>query len=177
MKTGAASPAGTIRAVVALGSNVGDRLATLQAAAQKIAKVCHVERASHVYETAPVGGPAQGAFYNAALLLTYEGEPLHLLDALQGIEAGLGRARTASDERWGPRTIDLDILWIEGLVMESDRLVVPHPRLAERAFALRPLVDVAPDAIDPISQLPYTRLFDEEAARMRPIKAELFGGS
>ena len=77
----------------------------------------------------------------------------------------LGRTRSPEDVRWGPRRIDLDILWIEGLAMESDRLVVPHPRLAERAFALRPLVDVAPDAIDPISQLPYARLFDEEAAR------------
>jgi 2-amino-4-hydroxy-6-hydroxymethyldihydropteridine diphosphokinase len=165
----------TIRVVVGLGSNVGDRLAHLQAAAQRIGKICHVERASHVYETAPVGGPPQGAFYNAALLLTYEGEPLHLLDALQAVETILGRVR---DVRWGPRTIDVDILWIEGLAMESDRLVVPHPRLTERPFALRPLVDVAPDAIDPISQLPYTRLFDEETAHLRAIAgADLFGAS
>ena len=169
----------TIRAVIALGSNVGDRLGYLQAAAQRIAKICHVERASHVYETQPVGGPPQPAFYNAALLVTYAGAPLDLLDTLQALETGLGRARGgATDVRWGPRTIDLDILWIEGLAMESDRLVVPHPRLTERAFALRPLVDVAPDAIDPLSQLPYTRLFDEEAARMRPIAGvDLFGAS
>jgi 2-amino-4-hydroxy-6-hydroxymethyldihydropteridine diphosphokinase len=175
-----------IRAVIALGSNVGDRLAYLQRAAQRIAKICHVERASHVYETEPVGGPPQGAFYNAALLVTYTGAPLDLLDALQAVEVGLGRQRGQGgaganeerDVRWGPRTIDLDILWIEGLAMESDRLVVPHPRLTERAFALRPLVDVAPDAIDPLSQLPYTRLFDEEAARMRPIAGmDLFGAS
>jgi len=61
--------------------------------------------------------------------------------------------------------------------MESDRLVVPHPRLVERPFALRPLVDVAPDAIDPVSQMPYLRLFDEETARMRPLAFELFGAS
>jgi 2-amino-4-hydroxy-6-hydroxymethyldihydropteridine diphosphokinase len=80
--------------------------------------------------------------------------------------------------RWGPRTSDLDLLWIEGLAMESDRLVIPHPRLTERAFAMRPLVDVAPDAIDPLSQLPYTRLFDEEAARLKPLAgADLFGAS
>ena len=168
----------SIRAVVALGSNVGDRLGHLRAAAQRIAKICQVERASHVYETQPVGGPPQPPFYNAALLVRYAGEPLHLLDALQAIETGLGRTRAEKDVRWGPRTIDLDILWIEGLAMESDRLVVPHPRLTERAFALRPLVDVAPDAIDPLSQLPYTRLFDEEAARMRPIAGvDLFGAS
>ena len=61
--------------------------------------------------------------------------------------------------------------------MESDRLIVPHPRLVERPFALKPLVDVAPDAIDPISQVPYTRLFDEETARMRPLAFDLFGAS
>jgi 2-amino-4-hydroxy-6-hydroxymethyldihydropteridine diphosphokinase len=167
----------TLRAVVGLGSNVGDRLAALQAAAQRLAKIAHVERASHVYETAPVGGPPQAAFLNAAVLVRYEGEPVDLLDALQAIETILGRARRTDDVRWGPRTIDLDILWIEGLAMESDRLVVPHPRLAERAFALRPLVDVEPDAIDPISQLPYTRLFDEEAAKLRPLAYDLFGAS
>jgi 2-amino-4-hydroxy-6-hydroxymethyldihydropteridine diphosphokinase len=167
----------TIRAVIGLGSNVGNRLGYLRGAAQRIAKIGKVERASHVYETAPVGGPPQAPFYNAALLVTYEGEPLELLDALHGVEMILGRTRTAKDVRWGPRAIDLDILWIEGLAMESETLVVPHPRLTERAFALRPLVDVAPDAIDPLSQLPYTRLFDEEAARMRPLDADLFGAS
>ncbi len=158
--------ASRLRAVIGLGSNVGDRLAHLRGAAQRIAKVCHVERASHVYETTPVGGPPQGAFYNGALLVTYAGEPLAQLAALQGIEASLGRTRGSEDVRWGPRTIDLDILWIEGLAMESDRLVVPHPRVTERAFAIRPLVDVEPDAIEPMSQIPYTRLFDEEAARI-----------
>jgi len=167
----------TIRAVIGLGSNVGNRLGALQAAAQKIAKICHVERASRVYETAPVGGPPQAHFYNAALLVTYVGEPIDLLDALQAVETTLGRTRAPGDVRWGPRRIDLDILWIEGLAMESDRLVVPHPRLTERAFALRPLVDVEPDAIDPASQLPYTRLFDEEAANLRPLPDEIFGVS
>jgi 2-amino-4-hydroxy-6-hydroxymethyldihydropteridine diphosphokinase len=157
-----------------MGSNVGDRLAHLQAAAQKLSKIAHVERASHIYETAPMGGPEQGAFYNAALLVTYDAAPVDLLDALQSIELMLGRVR---EERWGPRTIDLDILWIEGMAMESDRLIVPHERLAERPFALRPLVDVAPDAIDPISQVPYSRLFDEETARLRPLAFDLFGAS
>jgi 2-amino-4-hydroxy-6-hydroxymethyldihydropteridine diphosphokinase len=163
-----------IRVVVGMGSNVGDRLAHLQAAAQKLAKIAHVERASHIYETAPMGGPEQGAFYNAAVRVTYDGQPIDLLDALQSIELMLGRVR---QERWGPRTIDLDILWIEGIAMESDRLIVPHERLAERPFALRPLVDVAPDAIDPISQVPYTRLFDEETARLKPLPFDLFGAS
>jgi 2-amino-4-hydroxy-6-hydroxymethyldihydropteridine diphosphokinase len=167
----------TIRAVVGLGSNVGDRLGHLRAAVARIGGFCKVERASHVYETAPVGGPPQGAFYNAAVLVTYAGAPLDLLAALQGVERMLGRVRGEGEVRWGPRTIDLDVLWIEGLAMESDELTVPHPRLAERAFALRPLVDVEPDAIDPVSGLPYTRLFDEEAARLRPLGVSLFGSS
>ena len=164
----------SLRVVVGLGSNVGDRLAHLQTAAQRLAKIGHVERSSHVYETAPVGGPPQDAFLNAAVLLRYEGTAIDLLDALQAIELVLGRTR---EVRWGPRTIDLDILFIEGMALENERLVVPHPRLAERAFALRPLVDVLPEAIDPLTQVPYTRLFDEEAARLRPMKVDLFGAS
>jgi 2-amino-4-hydroxy-6-hydroxymethyldihydropteridine diphosphokinase len=166
----------TLRAVIGLGSNQGDRIEKLRAAVKRLARVGAVQRASPVYETAPVG-PPQPNYLNAAVLVAYEGEPLDLLDALQGIEAALGRARTPGQERWGPRPIDLDILWIEGLAMESDRLVVPHPHLSERAFALRPLVDLVPEAIDPISLLPYARLFDEEAARMRPTGLDLMGPS
>lgn len=83
---------------------------------------------------------------NAALLVDWEGEPILLLDALLAIEAELGRVR---DVRWGPRVIDLDVLWIEGVVIGHPRLVVPHPRLHERAFALAPLLEVAPEAADP----------------------------
>src|SRR5580692_8198016 len=97
----------SLRAVVGLGSNVGNRLGHLRAAAQRVAKICHVERASHVYETAPVGGPPQAPFYNAAILLTYDGEPRDLLSALQAVEGILGRTRTENDVRWGPRAIDL----------------------------------------------------------------------
>lgn len=100
-------------------------------------------RTSRVYETAPVGGPEQGPFLNAAIAVAWEGEPIALLDVLQEIERALRRTR---ETRWGPRTIDLDVLWIDGVEVADDRLVVPHPRLRERAFALRPLLDVAPDA-------------------------------
>jgi 2-amino-4-hydroxy-6-hydroxymethyldihydropteridine diphosphokinase len=163
-----------VRAIIGIGTNLGDRLAQMRAAMHRLDAIAHVERVSHVYETKPVGGPPQPDYLNAAALVRYAGEPLALLDALQGIEAQLGRVRA---ERWGARTIDLDILWIEGIAMESDRLVVPHPRLVERAFALRPLVDVLPDAIDPLSQLPYTRLFDAETASLTPTKLDLAGPS
>jgi 2-amino-4-hydroxy-6-hydroxymethyldihydropteridine diphosphokinase len=98
---------------------------------------------SNVWETAPVGGPEQPDFYNAAILLEWNDDPLALLDALLAIEAKLGRVR---EVRFGPRTIDLDILWIEGQTIDAPRLTVPHPRLHERAFAIAPLLEVAPKA-------------------------------
>ncbi len=107
---------------------------------------------SRVYETAPVGGPPQPAFLNAAVLVAWEMAPRDLLVVTQAIERELGRTR---DVRWGPRTIDLDLLWIEGVTVDEPDLVVPHPRLAERAFAVAPLLDVAPGAIEPRSGLPY----------------------
>jgi 2-amino-4-hydroxy-6-hydroxymethyldihydropteridine diphosphokinase len=96
-----------------------------------------------VYETAPVGGPEQPDYLNAAILVDWEGTPVALLDRLQAIEHALGRVRSVPN---APRTLDLDILWIEGTQLETERLTVPHPRLLERAFALRPLLDVVPDA-------------------------------
>jgi 2-amino-4-hydroxy-6-hydroxymethyldihydropteridine diphosphokinase len=134
------------RAVIGVGANLGDRLATMRAAVREIARIAPVERTSPVYATAPVGGPAQPDFLNAAILLRYGRPPVELLDALLDIEARLGRVRR---DRWGPRIVDLDVLWIEGVVLEDPRLVVPHPRLHERAFAVAPLLDVVPDARDP----------------------------
>ena len=134
-----------VRAVVGFGANLGDRLATLRAALRELATLTRVAKTSHVYATAPVG-PPQPEYLNAAALVEWEGSAEALLDALLGIEAKLGRVR---GERFGPRTVDLDVLWIEGLVEEGERLVVPHPRLKERGFALVPLLEVAPDARDP----------------------------
>lgn len=115
----------------------------MRAAAARIAERARVLSVSRVYETEPVGGPSQPPFLNAAMALAWEGEPLALLDLLQRIERDLGRVR---DVRWGPRTIDLDVLWMEGTSVDHPRLIVPHPRLAERAFARVPLHDVAPEA-------------------------------
>ena len=132
------------RVVVGLGANLGDRLATLREAARRIASdVGPIEAGSRVYETAPVG-PPQPRYLNAALLLRCPSLDLRVLLArLQSIEASLGRVRV---ERWAARTIDLDILWAEGIAIDVPGLTVPHPRLRERAFAILPLLDVAPDA-------------------------------
>jgi 2-amino-4-hydroxy-6-hydroxymethyldihydropteridine diphosphokinase len=89
---------------------------------------------------------------NAAALVMFRGEAVQLLDELLAIERRLGRVRK---ERWGPRTIDLDILWIDGLVVDTPRLVVPHPWLRERAFALVPMLELVPEAADPRTGEPY----------------------
>ncbi len=164
----------TLRAVIGLGANLGDRLESLRAAARAISRVTKIERLSRVYETDPVGGPPQPAFLNAAALVIYEGSAEELLDALQGIEAQLGRVR---EERWGPRAIDLDVLWIENFATETERLVVPHARLTERGFALRPLVDVAPLAVDPETGHPYARLVAAADPAVRVTPYEIWGAS
>jgi 2-amino-4-hydroxy-6-hydroxymethyldihydropteridine diphosphokinase len=111
-----------------------------------------------VYETAPVGGPAQPHYLNAAVLLSTKLEPSVLMERLLDIEASMGRVRKKRNEA---RLIDLDVLWIEGVTLTTDALVVPHPRLLERSFALRPLLDVVPDARDPVTRQPYAALHIE----------------
>jgi 2-amino-4-hydroxy-6-hydroxymethyldihydropteridine diphosphokinase len=131
------------RAFLALGSNLGDRLAHLQFAVDALAAAAgvHVVDVSSVYETAPVGGPPQDAYLNAVVSLDTELAPDVLLALAQRIEADAHRVRV---ERWGPRTLDVDIL-IYGDVESSDPvLTLPHPRMWERGFVLAPLRDVAP---------------------------------
>jgi 2-amino-4-hydroxy-6-hydroxymethyldihydropteridine diphosphokinase len=136
------------RAVVGLGSNLGDRAAAIDDATRRLAATAGVQliARSPVYETDPVGGPPQGAYLNAAALIRTELEPRELLERLLAIESTAGRTRDGT--RDAPRTIDLDLLWIDGVVLAEPGLEVPHPRLADRAFALVPLLDVAPDARD-----------------------------
>jgi 2-amino-4-hydroxy-6-hydroxymethyldihydropteridine diphosphokinase len=101
---------------------------------------------SGLYETTPVGGPVQDDYINGAVLLQTDRRAWGLLEAALDIELRHGRVRGV---RNGPRTLDIDLLWVEGEVVEEPSLTVPHPRLLERAFALVPLLDVAPDATDP----------------------------
>jgi 2-amino-4-hydroxy-6-hydroxymethyldihydropteridine diphosphokinase len=147
------------RVVVGIGSNLGDRRANLAAASAALGAVpgMSVMARSPVYESPPAGGPPQGDYLNAAVLLAtaLPGEDV-LRHALE-IERRLGRERAAG-ARWEPRTVDLDVLWIEGETIAEPGLTVPHPRLGERPFAVRPLLDVAPDATDPGSGTPYASL-------------------
>jgi 2-amino-4-hydroxy-6-hydroxymethyldihydropteridine diphosphokinase len=132
-------------AVVGLGSNLGDRLAALRGAVRAIREIAPPTALSPLYETDAVGAPGP-AYLNAAVRLEWDGSPQALLAALLSIEERFGRVRR---ERFGPRTLDLDVLWIAGASLVEPDLVVPHPRLFERRFALEPLLDVAPDARHP----------------------------
>lgn len=130
-------------AFLGLGSNVGDRLGFLQRAVDLLGadlKVA-VDQVSTVYETEPVGGPEQGPFLNLAARVRSRRSPRGLLRVCHEVEEALGRDRAS---RWGPRTIDVDILLWDGRVVATRSLQIPHLRLAERAFALVPLVEVAP---------------------------------
>lgn len=125
-------------AVIGLGANLGSREATLRAAIALLG--LEVVATSRLYATAPLG-PPQPTFLNAAVRVRTELAPLALLARMQGVETQLGRVRR---ERWGPRTVDLDLLWWEGGPVDEPNLTVPHPGLLERSFALAPLLDVAP---------------------------------
>jgi 2-amino-4-hydroxy-6-hydroxymethyldihydropteridine diphosphokinase len=134
-------------AYIGLGSNLGDREANLRAALGRLAELGEV-RASSFRETDPVGVPDQPMFLNAAAELSTGLPARELLDALLAIERDLGRDRS-SERRWGPRTLDLDLLLYGDEVIEEPGLTVPHPRLAERQFVLEPLHEVAPGLVLP----------------------------
>jgi len=135
------------RAYLGLGSNLGDRLAHLQHAVDALSAVDGIDvvAVSRVYETAPVGGPAQDDFLNAVLAVDTSLEPAALLAAAQAAEQGEQRVRTV---RWGPRTLDVDVLRYGDERVSTPDLEIPHPRMHERAFVLAPLHDVAPELVD-----------------------------
>jgi 2-amino-4-hydroxy-6-hydroxymethyldihydropteridine diphosphokinase len=131
------------RAFLALGSNLGDRLATLQRVVDLLAGTegIRVLRSSAVYETAPVG-PPQPDYLNAVIEVDTSLEPRALLEACLGAEARLGRER---GERWGPRTVDVDVLTFDERTVDEPDLRIPHPRMHERAFVLVPLGELEAD--------------------------------
>lgn len=145
------------RVVVGLGSNVGDRVSNIQEAVARLSgdDDIHVTERSPLYETLPEGDVAQGDYINGAVLLLTSLEARELMRRLLTIETSLGRVRGAKN---GPRTIDLDILWIEGETVNEQDLVVPHPRLLQRSFMLRPLADLASDASDADTGVPFADL-------------------
>ena len=142
-------------AYIALGSNLGDRLRTMREAVGRLRVHGTIEAVSSVYETEPVGVTDQPAFLNAVLRLRTELGPAALLATMLAIEVDLGRLRTTVN---GPRTVDLDLLFYDDLSVDTAELVVPHPRLHERAFVLVPLVDIAPDLLHPAQSVRVSEL-------------------
>jgi 2-amino-4-hydroxy-6-hydroxymethyldihydropteridine diphosphokinase len=132
---------------LALGTNLGDRFANLQAAIAALSPAVRVLDQSPVYETPPWGVADQPAFLNMVLRGKTHLQPLELLRNLKDLETALGRV---SSIRYGPRLIDMDILFYDSLVLDTPQLTLPHPRLQERAFVLVPLADLEPDLIHPV---------------------------
>jgi len=135
-------------AYLSLGSNMDDRLDYLRRALAKLrdAGKIRLTKISSVYETDPVGYTEQGKFLNLAVKLETEWSPFDLLDICQKIEQQLGRKRII---RWGPRTVDVDILLYNREQIDSERLTIPHPRMLKRAFVLVPLAEIDPDLVIP----------------------------
>lgn len=133
----------TAPAAIGLGSNVGDRERHLKEAARRLRSLGRVIRNSSLYETAPVGGPEQGWYLNAVVTLSTELDPQSLLRGLHQIEDLAGRTR---EVRWGPRTLDLDLLVYDAITIRTTDLTIPHPRAHERAFVLVPLAEVWAEA-------------------------------
>ena len=135
-------------AFLSLGSNLGDRLANLKRAIEKIEESdkLEVKKVSPVYETEPVGRENQGWFLNLVLQVETSLEPFALLERFSSIEDQMGRKR---EKRWGSRNIDLDILLYDTRMVDSERLTIPHPRMHERRFVLVPLAQIAPKLLHP----------------------------
>ena len=133
-------------AVIALGTNLGNRAANLVKAVEGIRLLGRVVGSSIVYETAPQGMVDQEPFYNAVVLVDTELDPVELVGRLLDIERDMGRVR---GQQWGPRLIDLDLILYGDLTISTPSVEVPHPRYRQRRFVLEPLVEVWPDARDP----------------------------
>jgi 2-amino-4-hydroxy-6-hydroxymethyldihydropteridine diphosphokinase len=151
------------RGAISLGSNLGSALGnsreTVNKALEILGKIQEIEltQRSSLYQTTPVG-PPQPDYVNACAILTVELSPLALLDTLLAIEAQFGRVRR---ERWQARTLDLDLLLYQDLILDSPRLTIPHPRMRERGFVLVPLAEIVPDWQEPITGKSIAQLAKE----------------
>ena len=146
--------------LIGLSSNLGDRSGLLDEALVRLDRHPNIEvaRRSRYHETRPVGGPAaQPAYLNAAAVLQTSLPPQTLLAEFQQVEADLGRQRV---ERWGPRTVDIDLLLYDNLTLDTPNLVIPHPRMAWRRFALEPAAEVAPEMVHPATGWTISQLLD-----------------
>jgi 2-amino-4-hydroxy-6-hydroxymethyldihydropteridine diphosphokinase len=143
---------------IGLGSNLGDRVANLREAGQRLSAIVKIENASQLYVAAPMGYVRDDAFVNAVIRGTTTLKPMELLEMMQAIEAAMGRR---SGVQYGPRPIDLDLLFYESMQMETRKLTIPHPRIAERAFVLKPLAEIAPNLMHPVLYYTISQLLQD----------------
>lgn len=149
---------------LALGSNLGDRQATIRSAIEALGRApgIHVVSASSLHETEPVGVPGQNRYINAAVIVKTTLSPRHLLNVCLAIEQAHGRRRF-EHERWGPRTLDIDLLLYADQIIDDPgppRLRVPHPRMTERLFVLDPLAEIAPHVVHPVLRMTISAIRD-----------------
>ena len=163
-------PGGKVSVLLGLGSNLGGRREFIERAVRLIDEIEGVElkSLSSLIETEPVGGPPQGRYLNGAAELETALEPRDLLSRLQEVETELGRVRKVLN---GPRNIDLDILLFGDLVVEVGNLVLPHPRMCERAFVLEPLNEIAPGRVHPVKRKSVEELLGELRSAVAKVPA------
>ena len=160
-------------AYVGLGSNLEDRSANISKALRLLSQISENMTVSSIYETAPQGFRSQPLFYNAVCRLWTKLDPFALLASLKDIESKLGRRRTFVN---APRTIDLDILVYGDVVLESPTLTIPHPRMAERAFVIVPLSEIAPELVHPVLKVTVRSLLkplaDDDTQQVKRLPAK-----
>lgn len=143
---------------IGLGSNLGDRVAHLREAVQRLGAIATIEKASRLYVAAPLGYVRDDAFINAVVSGTTTLKPLELLEMMQAIEQGMGRRPGV---QFGPRPIDLDLLFYDAVQIETRKLTVPHPRIHQRAFVLKPLAEIAPNLMHPVLYYTISQLLQD----------------
>lgn len=158
--------------LLGLGTNLGDRRANLRRAVRRLGDVLQVTAVSPVYETAPWGVEDQPDFYNICVAALTEHQPRQLFELLKALEIDMGRTPT---RHWGPRVIDIDILLYDKQAVNTEDLVIPHERLAERAFVLAPLADIAPNVSHPVLERTVTELLEAvDTSGVRRLPEPLF---
>lgn len=149
-----------INIFLCLGSNMGDRAANLRVAADLISKnIGKIVKKSHVYETQPWGNPDQERFLNQVVMANTTLDPREMLEKITKLERELGRERRRDQDKWGPRTIDIDILFYGKRVIRDKGLEIPHPELHKRAFVLVPLLEIAPELEHPLLKKQIDELY------------------
>ncbi|MCH7949270.1 MAG: 2-amino-4-hydroxy-6-hydroxymethyldihydropteridine diphosphokinase [Candidatus Dadabacteria bacterium] len=157
------------RVFIGIGSNLGDTIGNCKIALEEIGNFAEIVRISSLYETEPVGNEDQPNFINCAVEINTDLSPHELLSHLNSVEDKLGRVR---GEKWGPRVIDLDIIFYDGLVMKDDDLIIPHPRAHLRRFVLEPICEIARDFIHPELKISILELLEKLGDSKVVIKLE-----